>query len=144
MKTTQQSIDINGPVNTVFAALADPVNQMKFDGDMMQSCEKISDGAIGKGTRFRGKFKGMGTVEYRYSGYEENKLIEHDVRMLFGNMRHRFQFEPTTQGTRLTQTINLDANFIGNLLWSLMLKKNMDKRLSTLNSLLKNYSEKKT
>jgi uncharacterized protein YndB with AHSA1/START domain len=141
MKSVEKSTEIKGSVNRVFEALANPENQMKFDGDMMRSCEKISEGPIGKGTRFRGDFRGMGKMEYEYSEFTENSLIEHAVRMPFGSMKHRFRFEPTSDGTRLTQTIVLKPNIIGQIMWPLAMKGMTSKRMQTLNGLLKQYVE---
>ena len=143
MKTVQDSIEINAPVHQAFEALADPAQQMKFDGDMMLSCEKISDGPIGKGTRFRGRFKGMGTMEYSYSEFIPDQLIEHAVQMPFGSLRHRFQFEANGGGTRLTQQATLQPNFAGKIMWPLMMKNMLSKRLQTLNVLVKGFAEAK-
>lgn len=141
MKTIQQSVDIHGPVEKAFAAMADPKNQMQFDSEMMRKCEKISEGPIGKGTRFRGTFKGMGEMEYEYSDFKENSTIEHAVRMPFGFLRHRFEFKPTPNGTQFTQSMNFQPNFFGKIMWPVAMKGMMTKRLNTLNGLLKNYIE---
>ena len=141
MKSLKQSIKIKGPINSVFEALADPNNQMKFDNEMMRSCEKITDGPIEKGTRFRGNFKGMGIVEYGYSEFKQNSIIEHAVKMPFGSFHHRFNFEASNDETVLTQTINLELNLLGKVMWPLMMKNMMTKRIKTLNVLIKQYIE---
>jgi hypothetical protein len=116
MKTVEQSIHINkAPELSIL--FADPKLQMNFDSDTMFSNEKISEGAIGKGIRFRGKFKGMGTIEYEYADYSINRLIEHGIKIPFGTMRHRFEFTPDDSGTKLLQSITLELNLRGKILW---------------------------
>jgi uncharacterized protein YndB with AHSA1/START domain len=141
MKSIQQSIVIKGSVDDVFSALADPTIQMKFDGEMMRSCQKLTNGPIGMGTRFRGNFKGMGNIEYEYSEYQQNSLIEHAVNMPFGSGRHRFEFVKDGNGTRLTQTMKVELNIIGEIMWPIIIKGMMTKRMQTLNALLKQYIE---
>jgi hypothetical protein len=83
----------------------------------------------------------MGKIEYEYSEFGQNRLIEHSVKMPFGFMRHRFVFEPANSGSRLTQSIIIELNVIGKILWPLMMKSMMVKRMRKLNGLLRNYLE---
>ena len=69
MVEVNDTIEIDRPVNKVFGALADPNVQITYDGDMFRAVEQLTPGTIGKGTRFRGKFKGMGWVEYAYDEF---------------------------------------------------------------------------
>ena len=141
MKPIEETILIYAPMDQVFTALADPQNQMKFDREILRSYQKLDDGPIDKGTRFRGEFKGIGRVEYEYAEFKKNQLIERAVKMPFGSMRHIFLFEPTTGGVRLTQSIIPEHNLFANILWLLLIRNVVKKWIRKLNVLLKNYAE---
>jgi uncharacterized protein YndB with AHSA1/START domain len=142
MPSVSDSVQIQRPVEKVFGALADPQVQMRYDGEMMRANEQISPGPIGKGTRFRGKFKGMGTLEYAYEEFEPNRLIQVFVKIPFGRMRHRFEFAAEGDGTRLSQSISMELNALGSILWPVMMKRMMQKRVRTLDGLVKRFVEK--
>ena len=36
----------------------------------MKAVEKLTDGPLGKGSRYRGKFKGFGTIEYEFAEFD--------------------------------------------------------------------------
>lgn len=141
MVEVNDTIEIDRPVNEVFGALADPNVQITYDGDMFRAVEQLTPGTIGKGTRFRGKFKGMGWVEYAYDEFEPNRLIQHGVRMPFGVVRHRFEFSSIGQRSRLVQRIAVQPNLLGRVLWPLMIRRMMQNRVRTLNGLVKRYVE---
>jgi hypothetical protein len=84
----------------------------------------------------------MGTVEYEYAEFEQDRLIEHSVRMPFGAARHRFQFDGDGVSTTLTQTIAVRPNLVGRILWPLIMKRMMSKRVKTLNGLVKQHVER--
>ena len=141
MPEVEATVDIPRPVQKVFAALADPKTQMMYDGEMFMAIEQLTPGPIGRGTRFRGKFKGMGWLECTYDEYEVGSLIQVAVKMPFGAARHRFEFQPTDQGSRLKQRMIVETNLIGAALWPLIVKRMMQKRVRTLNGLVKQYVE---
>jgi uncharacterized protein YndB with AHSA1/START domain len=141
MPSVTDTTYIDRPPQIVFAALEDPETQVRYDHDTLRSVEKLTPGPIGMGTRFRGDFKGMGKVEYEYAKFELGHLIEHAVKMPFGEARHRFLFEQSTDGTRLAQTITVAPNLLGQLLWPLMIKRMMENRVRSLNERVKVYVE---
>ncbi|HUP84454.1 MAG TPA: SRPBCC family protein [Acidimicrobiales bacterium] len=141
MPSVSDSIQIQRPVEEVFSALADPQVQMRYDAEMMRANEQLTAGPIAKGTRFRGKFKGMGSVEYTYEEFEPNRLIQHHVKMPFGRMHHRFELGADGDGTRLNQSIKIEPNALGSILWPIMMKRMMQKRVETLDGLVKRFVE---
>lgn len=141
MLEVSQTVVISSSPAEVFAALADPQIQIRYDSATYRSSEQLTSGPIGKGTRFRGKFKGMGSVEYEYDEYKEDSLIQHYVRMPFGAARHRFEFEPVDGDTRLTQWMRIEPNALGRILWPVAIKRMMVKRLTELNGRVKRYVE---
>jgi len=144
MQSVSDTVSINAPVSSVFAALADPEVQIRYDGEMFKAVEKLSPGPIGPGTRFRGRFKGMGNVEYSYDEFVDSQLIQHAVKMPFGAASHRFEFRPDTDGTTLAQSISVRPNLLGKIMWPLVMKRMMTKRVRTLNRLVKGYAEAAT
>ena len=108
---------------------------------MFKAIEQLTPGPIGRGTHFRGKFKGLGWLECTYDEYEQKSLIQVAVKMPFGAARHRFEFQPTDHGSRLTQRMVVETNLIGAVLWPLMVKRMMQNRVRTLNGLVKRYVE---
>jgi len=141
MLEVSDSVTIAKPPPEVFAAIENPEVQITYDGQMFKAVEKLTDGPIGKGTRFRGTFKGMGKVEYTYDEFEPNQLIQHAVKMPFGQSRHRFEITPEGDSSRLTQSISVEPNILGRIMWPLIMRRMMRKRVSTLNSLVKSYVE---
>ena len=139
--SVSESVAINHSLSEVFTALEDPQTQIKYDGETYRSTEKLTLGPIGKRTRFRGDFKGMGQVEYEYSAFEKDRLIEHFVKTPAGIVHHRFEFIPEGNGTRLTQSIEAVPNLLGRLLWPIILKRQFQQRIQTLNTRVKRYAE---
>ncbi|MGH9883946.1 MAG: SRPBCC family protein [bacterium] len=139
--TVTSSIVIDGPPGDVFAALADPAVQITYDRETYIATEQLTPGPIGKGTRFRGTFKGMGTVEYEYDEFEPGRLIQHHFVMSVGDTHHRFEFSPESGGTRLTQTIDTEPSLFGRVVWPLLLERKLRARMRTLNTLVRTYVE---
>jgi hypothetical protein len=143
MARVSDAVLIDRPPDVVFAALANPAVQMTYDGEMLRSVEKLTPGPIGKGTRFRSEFKGMGNTEYDFAEFDEPDLLEvHVGKVPFGALHHRFEFMPQGTGTRLTQSITVTPNLLGRLLWPLVIRRMMSARVQTLSGLVKQYAER--
>jgi ligand-binding SRPBCC domain-containing protein len=140
MVGVEDATEIDRPVTEVFAAFADPNVQIAYDGDM-KAVQQLTPGEIGKGTRFKVKLKGMGWVESSYDEFDQDRLIQIGVRLPFGALRHRLDFTPTEQGSRLAQRISVEPNLLGRVMWPLMVRRMMQKRVQTLNALVKKFVE---
>src|SRR5215203_2705607 len=102
MPSVVVSETIPQPRGRVFEAAADPLIQRLWDANTLLSIEKLDPGPLGPGARYRGKFKGMGTVEFDYSMYEPISRFQHHSRMPVGEMFHTFELEEAPGGgTRL-------------------------------------------
>jgi hypothetical protein len=126
MKPIEESTVIRAPQSAVFAAASDPERQLEWDAGTLKSVQALTPGPLGKGSRYRGQFKGFGTVEYEFAAFEPDRTFAHEARMPLGTMRHTFTLEPTSEGTRLTQLGALAPNALGRLaapLASRMLRK---------------------
>lgn len=111
---------VRAPVHAVFAAAADPHRQLEWDAKTLRNVEQLTPGPLTAGARFRGSFKGFGTVEYEFAEYEPPRRFAHVARIPAGRMTHRFTFEPVDGGTRLTQVGALEPNALGRVIAPIM------------------------
>jgi len=105
------SIEINRPVSEVFNFVADFSNNPKWMP--VQSVKKISDGAIGQGTRFKQQFELMGAnyeVDCVITAFELDKKIAFNYDAPLFNWRGEYTFAPENNGTRLTATGNISLS----------------------------------
>jgi hypothetical protein len=129
---------IRRPLPLVFTTAADPELQLKWDLETLKRVEKLTPGPLNRGSRYRGEFKGMGTVEYEFADYEPNRRFSHHTVMPIGDLFHLFEFEAVPEGTRLTQSMRLEPKGIGKLIAPLM-RGMLRKRLSTVSAELESY-----
>ena len=122
---------IEAPVEATFDTAADPQLQLQWDGDTLLDVHELTPGPLAKGSRYRGRFKGMGTVEYEYAEFDRPHRLTHRTRVPFGVMNHELSFEPTEGGTRLTQVAWLEPNLIGRLA-SPLVRQVLRRRLPTV------------
>jgi uncharacterized protein YndB with AHSA1/START domain len=111
---------IAAPPEAVFDAAADPQTQLSWDAGNLLAVEKLTPGALARGARYRGRFKGMGTVEYEFAEFDRPQRFAHRTQVPFGTMGHRLTFEPAAEGTRLTQEGWLEPNLVGRLMTPLI------------------------
>jgi uncharacterized protein YndB with AHSA1/START domain len=107
---------IAAPVEQVFAAASEPDQQLRWDRDTLRSVEPLGAGPLAAGARYRGRFKGFGTIDYEFAEFDPPHRFAHVAAMPMGRMTHRFTFRPVPGGTELTQTGTLDPNLLGRLL----------------------------
>jgi hypothetical protein len=122
----------------VFEVAADPYEQLKWDPGTLKSVEKLTPGPLGRGSRYRGEFKGFGTVEYEFDEFEPGRKFTHHTVVKMGEVRHLFEFEAVSEGTRLTQSIVAEPRGMGKLM-APMMKVMMKRRLRVINSELRRY-----
>ncbi|MEA2574541.1 MAG: hypothetical protein QOH93_1839 [Chloroflexia bacterium] len=120
MYKVSETAIIERPPVKVFPIAADPETQLHWDPGTLKSVEKLTPGPLGQGSRYRGKFKGFGTMEYEFAEYESPRRFAHLAPMAMGKLRHTFTFEAVPQGTRLTQEGRLEPNLLGRILWPVM------------------------
>lgn len=111
---------IERPPAEVFPIAADPQTQLLWDPETLKSVEKLTPGPLGQGSRYRGKFKGFGTMEYEFAEFESPRRFAHLAFMQMGKLRHTFTFEAVPEGTRLTQEGRLEPNLLGRIMWPVM------------------------
>lgn len=96
-------IVIARPVAEVFDFVADERNEPKYNPHM-DSAEKLTQGAIGKGTRFRATTTSMGRpvdMVLETTVYERPSRIANTTVMSSAEILGELTFEPEADGTRL-------------------------------------------
>jgi uncharacterized protein YndB with AHSA1/START domain len=138
MPTVSVTTVIAHPTSKVFDTAADPQLQLQWDAPTLSQVEKLTPGPLGRGARYRGKFKGFGLVTYEYAEFEPGRSFSHVARIPMGEMRHRFIFEETSSGTRLTQQGELRPNLVGRILAPFVMSM-LSKRFRTIAAELETY-----
>jgi uncharacterized protein YndB with AHSA1/START domain len=103
------------PVATVFAAASDPLLQLEWDAVTLRRVEEMSDGPLGVGTRYRGRLRGLGEVDYEIAAFERDRRLVHIAALPMGELEHSFVFDAAPEGTRLAQTGELRPSVLGQL-----------------------------
>jgi hypothetical protein len=138
MFTLSESRIIKRSPTEVFNTAADPLTQLKWDPSMLQRVEKLTPEPLGRGSRYRGDFKGMGTVEYEFEEFEPGKRFSHHTIMPMADIRHIFEFEAVSEGTRLTQSMKVEPKGFYKLITPMM-KRMMSKRMKVIFTELNDY-----
>jgi len=141
MATVTHTSVITRPPDEVFAAAADPFTQLKWDPGTLKRVEKLGEDGLARGARYRGEFKGFGTVEYEFTEYDPPRVFEHTAKVKAGIMRHTLRFEAVPEGTRLVQEGHLTPNLLGRLMGP-MLKRGLKTRFATIGDELQAYLAK--
>ena len=96
-------IIINRPVETVFDFVADERNEPRYNPQMLRA-EKISEGPIGLGTRFRARTTSGGRpVEMilEITAYDRPRRLASSTRMAEMDIQGTLTLEPSGDGTRM-------------------------------------------
>lgn len=105
---------IDRPVGEVFDFVADECNEPRFNPQMRRA-EKISDGPIGAGTRFRAEMISMGRpvgMEIEFTGFERPRRLASTTHMSSMDVRYALTFEPVPDGTRMRWSGDLEPRGI--------------------------------
>jgi len=118
MVGVEGEIVINLPVEDVFDFLADERNEPRFN-PRMRGAEKISEGPIGVGTRFRAEVVSMGRpieMVIEYTGYERPRRLASTTHMSSMDIQYTLTFEPVPEGTRMRWSGDLEPRGIFKLM----------------------------
>ena len=94
---------IRRPVEEVFDFVADERTEPIFNHNMLSS-EKVTDGPIGVGTRFRAVIRAGRKalpMDIEYTGFDRPHLIASNTHMSTADFSGTLTFTPTLSGTRL-------------------------------------------
>lgn len=139
MIEVSESIVIAREPADVFEIAADPERQLEWDAQTL-TVEKLTPGPLGRGARYRVKFKGLGVVEYEFPEFDRPVGFAHRGLVKVGEMYHALEFESVPEGTLLTQAIRMEPRGIGRPLRPIMAPM-LRKLLRTINAELKEHLE---
>jgi uncharacterized protein YndB with AHSA1/START domain len=103
MAHIQGEVLIRRPAAEVFDFVADERNEPTYNRDMLGS-EKVTDGPIGLGTRFRATMRSRRRplrMDIEYTGFDRPHRIASTTRMAAADFTGTVTFTPTPVGTRL-------------------------------------------
>lgn len=145
MARMEKSVDINRPVEEVFAYATDIKNWPKWHETIMEA-EQTSAGELGVDTTFKGKASMEGrTAEFT------GKMVEYDPNkrsrkvMDFGNFTNEDEltFEPIDGGTRFTLAYDVKVHGFAKLLSSRLnsaMRKELEQAMNSLKTILETQS----
>jgi uncharacterized protein YndB with AHSA1/START domain len=145
MARMEKSVDINRPVEEVFAYATDIKNWPKWHETIVEA-EQTSTGDLGVGTTFRGKGSMEGrTAEFtgemtEYDPYKRSRKI-----MDFGNFTNEDEltFNRIDSGTRFTLAYDVKVRGFAKLLSSRInsaIRKELEQAVSSLTTILETQS----
>jgi uncharacterized protein YndB with AHSA1/START domain len=145
MARMEESVEINRPVEEVFAYATDIKNWPKWHETLLKA-EQTSAGELGVGTTFKGK----GSMEGRTSEFT-GKMTEYDPYkrsrkvMDFGNFinEDELTFDPIDGGTRFTLAYDVKVRGFAKLLSSRInsaIRKELEQAVSKLKAILETQS----
>jgi carbon monoxide dehydrogenase subunit G len=114
MVRIEGEILINRPTEEVFDFVADERNEPRYNPHMRRA-ERISDGPIGLGTRFRAEIVSMGrTVEMiiEFTGYDRPRRLASSTHMSSMDTHGGLTFDPVPEGTRMRWTWDVEPRGI--------------------------------
>jgi hypothetical protein len=101
MAQIEGEILINRSVEDVFDFVADQCNEPRYNPRMLHA-EKISDGPIGQGTRFRAEITTMrrpAELTIEFTGYERPRRLASSTHMSKMDIVGALTFDPVPEGT---------------------------------------------
>ena len=99
----QGEVLIRRPVEEVFDFVADERNEPTYNANMLLA-EKVTEGPIGVGTRFRATIRSGGRpvgMQIEYTAFDRPRLLASTIRMAAADFSGSLTFMPTSAGTRL-------------------------------------------
>jgi len=105
MARIEGEITIGRPVEMVFDYVADQTNEPRYNPSMVRA-EKVTDGPIGKGTRFRsavGSAARAAEMLIEVTGYDRPRLLVSTTTMKQADIDYMLRFEPVAaDATRMS------------------------------------------
>lgn len=140
MITATATISIKANAEKVFTLAADPNQQLIWDAGNFTRLKSLTNGPLGKGSRFSCYVKGMGKMVYEFSEYLPFTRFTHSSTNWMSDGIHDFEFREKDGVTALTQTMTIKLKGIGIILYPFA-RNILNKQLRRLNSELKKYIE---
>jgi len=135
MGRVESSIEIEAPIEKVFAFITNPKNYEKIFAEAEVKVEMLSKGPIGVGTAYRISAvlagRKVGFHSHEFVEFEENRrFVDHEVK---GGPSKKeeltFVFGTTDRGTKVAATIDYELPYLvlGKILDKLMFRKEFER-----------------
>jgi hypothetical protein len=118
------------PPEQLFDMMADIRNEPKWQQDV-RSVEKVTDGPVGQGTRFRASYKGLGDMDVEITEYDRPARLGFGCTGSRMDMDVFFTFAPDGEGSKIGGQIDTRLKGFSKALsplFPMMMKKEMAKR----------------
>jgi uncharacterized protein YndB with AHSA1/START domain len=99
---------VDAPVDELFDLMADPEKEVDWNPDAID-IRRVDDGPLGPGARWRGRYKGMGTMDIRLDEYERPARLVFSITGNRMDMRWTFTFAPEDRATQLSAKAELQS-----------------------------------
>jgi uncharacterized protein YndB with AHSA1/START domain len=99
-------VEIDRPPAVVFPYLSDPHNQREWTPNFL-ALESELQGPVGLGTRYRGKLRLFGSVNFVIDRFEPGRLFRVDTDPPGGRLTHEFAVEPHGDGSVINHVVEL-------------------------------------
>ena len=133
MPTIKLNDSVRAPVQEVFSMVSDLKNATHNE-DVL-SATQLTEGQIGKGTRFEMEMKGMGKAEVEVMEYREPDRIVFNATSPKFSASHEYRFTSEGEGTRMDQVIDMRLKGVAKIFAPLMgpmIKKGLRKGTASL------------
>jgi uncharacterized protein YndB with AHSA1/START domain len=135
MTTISSSVTVERPSAAVFGYLVDPANQVHWSPNF-QVLEQPPDGPLGLGSRFRGRLKNFGSLEFVYDEFEAPGSFRMATDHRTGHLTHRFTVHDEGDRTRLEHEVGFEPRGLARIAAPLM-KPMLGKMVADLDAQLK-------
>ncbi len=116
MITAAQDVTIKRSQAEVFDYVVDTNNLLDWNSAAL-SCEtRVTPDQLGRGSRFRGSFKGYGEVDVEITEYDRPNRFTMLSATKAGRFRHTISLIQTPAGTRLEQGASLEPKGLSRLM----------------------------
>jgi len=142
MLTVTHETTIHRRSDEVFAVAVVPESQRIWDPAGPVWVERLDDQPLGLGSRYRGRWRRFGRVEWIFNAFDPPREFGHDAKAAGIRMLHRLRFDDEDGGTRLRQTLEVTPPRLVERLLGPVLRTALRKRLVQLGDELKEYMER--
>ena len=136
MPTISSAVTVERPPDAVFAYLVVPANQVEWSPNF-QALIDSSPEPYALGTRFHGKLKNFGSLEFVYDEFQSPHRFRMATDHRTGHMTHRFTLYDVDGNTRVEHEVGFEPRGLARLATPLMVPMlrrmvaDLDRRLET-------------
>jgi uncharacterized protein YndB with AHSA1/START domain len=98
--------EVDAPLGELFDLMADPETEEQWNPDALE-VRRVDQGPVAPGAEWRGRYKGMGTMEITLREYERPSRLVFAITGNRMDMDWAFTFALMQTGTRLTAAAEL-------------------------------------